>query len=305
MPYLIEKKIKGRKYFYIISSVKMKGRVKRFQSYVGTKKPSTKEFRLRAEALKRRVKEFLKKSDPLLSIIPDVELRGLEKSKSEYKRLMKRGSAVVENYYEWFVTQFTYDTNAIEGSTLTLRETAMVLFEGISPSGRSLHDVRTAENHKKAYDWMVSHKGDIDKQFILKLHRILTDGILKKECSGKIRNVSVYIRGAPERPPRPEEIEPQLRALIKWYNSGKRKYHPVVLASYFHTAFEGIHPFVDFNGRTGRLLLNFILLKNGYPPIDIRNEDKESYYNAIRAAVIGNIEPFANLVIRYIKEFKS
>ena len=107
-------------------------------------------------------------------------------------------------------------------------------------------------------------------------------------------------------PPKPELIPLEFSKLMKWYNKNKKRYNTVVVASYFHTAFEGIHPFVDFNGRTGRLLLNFILLKNRFPAIDIRNRNRIEYHKAIKYAIKeSNLKPFVNLVIEYIKEISN
>ena len=302
MPYLVQKVIKGKKYFYLVSAAKISGKAKQFQFYLGAKKPGAKEIERYSKVLKQRVKSFLASKDPLLTIISEGDLSKLESAKKIYGKILKQSPSARKNYYEWFITTYTYDSNAIEGSTLSLRETAMVLFEGISPQGKSMKDVIAAENHKKAFDFLLSYKGDITKQLILKLHKILTAKILNPPESGKLRKVQVYVSGAEEIPPKPRDVEPQLSALLKWHKANKKKYHPVVVAAYFHSAFELIHPFIDFNGRTGRLLLNFILMKNKYPPIDIRNKEKLGYYSAIRASVKGNIKPLAELVIKYLKE---
>ncbi len=92
---------------------------------------------------------------------------------------------------------------------------------------------------------------------------------------------------------------------MNWYKRNKKKYHPVILASYFHATFESIHPFTDFNGRTGRLLLNFILLKNGFPAIDMKNKDKLKYYEALYKAQKGNLKLLVSLVMKYLKEIIS
>ena len=301
MSYIVKKRLKNRDYFYVVSNIKLKGKTKKFQVYIGTKKPEVRKLPKYSKILQKRIENFLLKTDPLLSIVSKSDLRDMEKVKKWYKSLSRQSPAIKQNYYEWFITTFTYDSNAIEGSTLSLRETAMALFEGISPAGKPLRDVIAAENHKKAFDWIVLYKGNINKQFILKLHRILTNNILNPSDSGKIRKVQVYVRGTKEIPPKPQEVELQLKALLNWYKSNKKRYSPVIIASYFHTAFEGIHPFIDFNGRTGRLLLNFILIKNGYPPIDIRNKDRQRYYSAIRSAITGDLKLFVNLVIKYLK----
>lgn len=302
MPYLVRKKIKGKEYFYLVYSVNVGGWVKKFQRYLGPKKPSEREFRKHGALLKRRVEEFRLKTDPLLWLISRAELEELESIRKAYKKLSGQSPSVKENYYQWFVAAYTYNSNAIEGSTLTLRETAMLLFEDMSPAGRPLRDVLAAENHKKAFDWLLLYKGELSKRLVLRLHKILTAGILSSPESGKFRKVQVYVRGAEEIPPKPKDVEPQISTLLRWHKVNKRRYHPVILASYFHVAFEGIHPFVDFNGRAGRLLLNFILLKNGYPPIDIKNNEKLRYYNAIRSGIADNIKPFVRLVIKNLKD---
>jgi len=305
MPYVVAKTIGKKPYFYLTESVRIAGKVKKVYVYVGTKRPKKAELRKYGTELRTRVESYLKSADPLFSLLESKDIGLMRKAKDAYAKLMRQEPAAKENYYEWFVTTFTYNSNAIEGSTLTPLETSMVLFEGISPSGRPIRDIRAAENHKKAFDFITKYDGDITKGFILKIHGILARDILEKHQSGKIRNVQVYVRGATEIPPRPEDVGPQLTALLKWYKARKKRYHPVVVASYFHTIFEGIHPFVDFNGRTGRLLLNFILMKNGFPPIDIRNRGRFRYYNAIRLALRSDLKPFMRLVIKYTKEMSG
>jgi len=161
---------------------------------------------------------------------------------------------------------------------------------------------REIENYEKAFSYVFNYKEDITKNFILKIHRILTRNALPEDRSGKFRKVQVIITGVEIIPPKPEVVEKDIEQLIKWYNKYKRKYHPVILAPYFHAAFEGVHPFVDFNGRTGRLLLNFILMKNGYPIIDVKYKDRLKYYDALQDAQKNNLKSFVNLVAKYIKE---
>ena len=119
--------------------------------------------------------------------------------------------------------------------------------------------------------------------------------------AGKPRNVRVFVRGSDLKPPKPEEVPKNLEKLVKWYKSNK-SLHPVLLAAHVHSEFERIHPFRDGNGRTGRLLLNFILIKNGYPPINILNEKKGAYYSALRAWDNEKKRPFVELVISYIRD---
>jgi Fic family protein len=209
-----------------------------------------------------------------------------------------------ENYYENFVTEFTYDTNAIEGSTVTLQETGLILFDKIVPEGRSIREINEVQNHKDAFDYMLRYNGDINKNFVLKLHKLLMHNILWK-YAGKFRDVQVYVRGAGFMPPPPEDVEKQFKHLMLWYRSNKRKYNPVVVAAYFHHVFESIHPFRDGNGRVGRLLLNFILRKNSLPMINIKYRERGKYYEALEAGNAGNLKPVANLIIKRIEDSKN
>ncbi len=306
MAYTLVKIRNKKKYYYLIKNIRINNKWKKFTVYLGSnlnKKQLIDKKKKYSKILEQRSKEYLKRIDILRNLISDKDLKFLELAKQKYKKFSKQSIATREKYYEWFVTTFTYNSNAIEGSTITLEETSMILFEKITPSNRTLREVREVENHKKAFDYMLTYKGDINKKFVLRLHRILTIDILQKEESGKFRKVQVFIRGEKQMPPKPKLISLELNKLMKWYNKNKKKYHPVIVASYFHTAFEGVHPFVDFNGRTGRLLLNFILLKNRFPAIDIRTKEKIQYYRAIKRAIKeGNLKPFVNLVIKYIKE---
>ena len=309
MAYILTKIRNKRKYYYLVKNIRVNNKWKKFTIYLGldlNKKQLIEQKKKNSKILEQKSKEYLKRVDILLNLVSEKNLKFLELAKQKYKKFSKQSIAAKERYYEWFITTFTYNSNAIEGSTITLDETSMILFDKITPPNRTLREVKQVENHKKAFDYMIDYDGDINKNFVLKLHKILTADILQNEESGKFRKVQVYIRGEMQIPPKPELVPLEFNKLMKWYNKNKKRYNPVVVASYFHTAFEGIHPFVDFNGRTGRLLLNFILLKNRFPAIDIRNRNRIEYYKAIKYAIKeSNLKPFVNLVIEYIKEMSN
>ena len=144
----------------------------------------------------------------------------IKESCQKTKQKMK-DSSVYENYYEHFVTEFTYDTNAIEGSTVTLQETALILFDKIVPEGKSIREISEVQNHKDAFDYMLAYKGDINRAFVLKLHKLLMHNILWKH-SGRFRDVQVYVRGASFTPPKPQDVEKQFKQLMHWYRSNKK-----------------------------------------------------------------------------------
>lgn len=305
MPYVLEKTIKGKKYFYLVKNVRVGDIWKKFTIYMGKgrlSKGRLDELKKKyAKILDQKVEAFLKSVDPLLGLLSEKQAHELEKLRVAYKKYRREMTeAVKRRWYEWFLATFTYNTNAIEGSTVNLQETSMILFEGLTPPGRVMREVQEVENHRRAFDYMVAHRGDINRAFVCKLHRIMTSGILEHEESGKFRRVQVFIRGADHVPPPPGEVARQFKELMLWYRGNKRRYHPVVVSAYVHTAFEGIHPFVDYNGRTGRLLLNFLMVKNGFPPIAIAYRRRAEYYAAIQAAVNGDLKPFVQLVYRYL-----
>ncbi len=307
MAYIEKKRIGKETYFYLVKNTRVGGKFKKFRIYLGKGKLfGTKLKKLKSKysrILDSRIKNYLVSIDPLLRLLSESQIKDLEDIRREYKDSYRRlPEEIKEKHYEDFLIRFTYNTNAIEGSTITLNETRLILLDRITPPNRTLREIREVENHKKAFDYILKYKGDITKQFVLKIHRILTDGILPKDRSGKFRKVQVVITGAKIIPPKHQFVEGEFKQLVKWYNRRKKIYHPVILASYFHTVFEGIHPFVDFNGRAGRLLLNFILIKHDYPVIDVKHRDRLKYYEALQRAQGNNLKPFTNLAVKYIKE---
>ncbi len=297
---------RGEKYHYLSENMRLgKSRWKKIRVYVGKGNLSKKKMESltdkKKKELKKRIGEFKKSRDPLLSMLTQKEINELEMVKKRWKMWSdKADSSLWQNYYEWFVTQFTYDTNSIEGSSVTLQETGLILFDKVAPEGRTIKEIRETENHKEAFDFMLNYKDDITKILVLKLHKLLMHNILWK-YSGNFRDVQVVIRGAKTVPPPPAHVEKQFKQLMRWYGSNKRKYHPIVIASYFHAAFEHVHPFRDGNGRVGRLLLNFILRKNGFPMIDVKKEDRFKYYKCLEESQTNNnLKPMVDLIANYL-----
>lgn len=306
MSYLEKKEIGNKKYYYLVETVRFDGKWKKVRVYLGKGNLPGKELKnlIKKNKIKieEKVKKYLRAKDPLLSILSEKDIQEIKKIRESYKsNLLKMDKISREKYFDWFLTHFTYNTNAIEGSTIKLRDAEMILLEKIVPSNKTVREIREVENHKDAFDFILSYKGDVNKKFVLKLHKVLFHNILG-ENAGRFRKVQVFVMGAKEIPPNPEEIEGEFSELIKWYKFNKKRYSPIILASYVHCGFEGIHPFVDGNGRVGRLLLNFILMKNGLPPVDIKQERRLKYYDAVRLAISGNFNPFVKLVLRFIRD---
>jgi len=159
-----------------------------------------------------------------------------------------------------------------------------------------MKEINEVMNHKEAFDHILSCRGDINRQFILKLHEIVTRNTLDDDIgdqTGRYRNVRVYIRGAEWMPPGPEDVPEDMKKLLSWYTRNRKKLHPLITASYFHVGFETVHPFVDGNGRVGRLLMNFILHRNGFPMVNIPESRKLEYYRCLEEGQNnGKLRPF-------------
>ena len=177
-----------------------------------------------------------------------------------------------------FLVEYTYNSNAIEGNTLTLQETALVL-EGLTIDQKPLKDHLEAVGHKDAFLYvqeLVRDKVPFSENIIKQIHTlVLMD---RPEDRGIYRRIPVRIMGAYHTPPDPVMVPELMEKLVKEFEVSKL--HPIERAALFHLKFEGIHPFVDGNGRTGRLILNLFLMQNGYPPIDVKFADRKQYYDA-------------------------
>ena len=205
----------------------------------------------------------------------------------------------VERLNEEFIIEYTYNSNAIEGNTLTLRETDLVL-RGLTIDKKPLKDHMEAVGHKEAFEFvseLVKNNVPISESVIKQIHYlVLAD---KKEDRGVYRRVPVRIMGAQHEPVQPYLIAPKMEELLHAFVESTE--HIVTKLARFHIEFEGIHPFIDGNGRTGRLLINLELMKAGYPPIDIKFTDRISYYNAFdEYHVKHNLSAMENLFAGYI-----
>ncbi|MBU0627744.1 MAG: Fic family protein [Nanoarchaeota archaeon] len=256
------------------------------------------------EVIKYMGKEDLTKIKPNLSKEDIIKLDKIKDNfLSEKKRIPR---LVFDKNLKNFLVKYTYNTNAIEGSALTLRETSLILQDKIAPKGRSLTEIREAENHAKAFEFMYRYKGELDKEFILKLHKILM-GDVNDEFAGKIRGFNVAISGVVFKPPQFEALSYELKNFFKWYSANKKKLPPFELASLVHLKFVTIHPFGDGNGRISRLLMNFILKNKEFPMVDIPYVDRQDYYESLEDCQINKIEkPFVDYLNKeYLKEYKE
>lgn len=228
-------------------------------------------------------------------------LRQIDRKKMELDSRRPLTEGEVARLNEEFIVEYTYNSNAIEGNTLTLRETDLVL-RGLTIDKKPLKDHIEAVGHKEAFDFvreLVKNNVPISESVIKQIHYlVLAD---KKEDRGVYRRIPVYIMGAQNEPVQPHLIAPKMEQLLMDFANSKE--HIVTKLARFHIEFESIHPFIDGNGRTGRLLVNLELMKAGYPPIDIKFTDRLAYYNAFdEYHVKHNLFTMENLFAGYINE---
>jgi Fic family protein len=202
---------------------------------------------------------------------------------------------------EEFAVEYTYDSNAIEGNTLTLRETDMVL-RGLTIDQKPLKYHLEAVGHKEAFDYvgeLVKEKAPLTESIIKKIHFLVLGD--QPEDRGVYRRIPVRIMGAHHEPVQPYLIEPKMQELLEWYHADQS--HIVTKLARFHIEFEAIHPFIDGNGRTGRLLVNLELMKAGFPPINIKFKDRKRYYDAFDAYHLrGDLKAMESLLASYLNE---
>ncbi|MFH1957331.1 MAG: Fic family protein [bacterium] len=218
----------------------------------------------------------------------------LQEEINKYRPLNRYQLKQLKEYYR---IGFTYSSNALEGNSLTETETKIVIEEGITISGKPLKDHLEAIGHSEAYDYIykLSRKDAIVEKDILSLHRIFYYRIDKKNA-GKYRKVSVYIQGSDVKLPPPSKVKNLVEELMNNIPEWKKKYHPVEFSAIIHKELARIHPFVDGNGRTARLLMNLSLLQNGYEIIVIPPVLRSDYLNSLRQCDRGNDTPFINLI---------
>ena len=240
----------------------------------------------------------------------DMELEKLLKIIDEKKAKIDRArplpKIILDKLTEYLDIEWTYNSNAIEGNTLTREETMFILKEGLTISGKSMREHLEATNHKNAIDYLgelLTKVEPITAEDIKKIHFLVLEGINNLNA-GRYRSVEVYISGTMQVLPKPDAVPGLMLDFSRWLveRQEQRDLHPVRLAAHAHYKFVAIHPFIDGNGRTARLLMNLILMKYGYPIaiVECETEKRKAYYAAIRAANAGNLDTFEYLMAQYV-----
>lgn len=230
-------------------------------------------------------------------------LDNIDKNLEKLSNMRPLTKGEVERLRYEFLIEFTYNSNAIEGNTLTLQETAMVL-EGVTIDQKPLKEHLEIIGHRDAFQYvesLVRDKVELSEYVIKNIHSLVL--LDRPEDKGTFRRIPVRIMGAFHEPPQPYMVQPMMNELLVNHRQRKDKMHLVEAVTLFHLDFEGIHPFIDGNGRTGRLLINLELMQNGYPAIDVKFSDRRKYYQAFDEYYRNHNElPMVEMVAGYVNE---
>lgn len=284
--------VNGAYYYYLEHSFRLGKKVEKKERYLGKTIPKDLE-RIKAEFLSQFYsKNWFSKFDTV------------RKGYADERRKMP--PSALEKEIETFAVRFTYDTNRMEGSSLTLRETANLLERGIAPREKPVRDIKETEAHRDLFNEMLTYEKEADLNTLLYWHKKLLERT-KPDVAGKIRNHQVAISGSRFLPPSPAEVPALMDDFFRWYAKSRQKLHPVELAALAHLKLVTIHPFADGNGRISRLMMNFVLKKHGFPMLNIRYEKRAGYYSALeRSQVSRSSLAFLNWFFkRYLKEHAS
>lgn len=211
----------------------------------------------------------------------------------------------VKKLREKLQIEMTYNSNAIEGNSLTLKETFLVINEGLTVKGKPLKDHLEAKDHNSALEYLYeivekNRRNTISERLIRSLHEIIMQET-DKEWAGCYRNSNVIIGGADHKPPDALEIPKQMQELLRWLSQNKDQLHPVESAALLHHKLVHIHPFFDGNGRTARLVMNVLLMQNGYPLVIILKNDRKKYYDVLDKADKNDYEPLVRFISQSVE----
>ena len=267
---------------------------------IGTDDLALKAMLLAEEEIKYNI-SFVRKS---LSKNLQTLLNEIDELKSKLDQFRQFDSFRIKQALE---LEYTFESNRIEGNTLTLRETDLVINEGLTIAGKSMREHLEAINHKDAIDYikqLMDKSTSLIEREVLAIHNLILRGI-HSEDAGRYRKVQVMIKGSSHMPPQPFLVAKEMEDYFIWYDENKSKMHPVILAAEMHERLVTIHPFIDGNGRTSRLIMNLILLQHGYVIANIKGDyhSRMKYYQALEIAqTSNNKEDFLIFIAQIEKE---
>lgn len=309
MAYVYKKVIHGKPYYYLRVSKRVKGKIiVKDIAYLGSdaskvdtklkKLPYKKDIRKAYRNIKKFIQEeyYLKKvrklklkENPYLNkkILEEIEAIKLHFN----DHFLKKDKELQKEVYKDFLIDFAFNTTSLEGNTITLAEANKLLKENLTPKNRTLREIYDLQNTEKVFFDMITPKKEINHDFIIHIHDKLMENIDNRK-GYRMYDIRVF-KSQFEATPFPY-IKADMGILLKWFSKYENKLHPLVIAGIFHQKFEKIHPFSDGNGRTGRMILCYMLMKKGYPPLIVRKSRRGDYLDTIakgNKADLNSIEP--------------
>ena len=295
MVFVQERKLKGIPYLYVNKTLRIKNTVFKISKYLGRKgevsdaqiKKGMKDFALDVDRKTHALvmKDIRKRYAHLEYTLDLSEVEKIEEMNIKYHEIRKSlHSKDWMDVKKRFVANFVFESNALEGNSLTLKNFSEIVFEDKVESSADLREVYDAKNSYMVFSDLFDSKRELTESAIINLHKKIMKNIDNRVGYKKVPNI---LLGRDLELTKPEHVEKEMKMLITWYQDNKDAMYPLELAFKFHHRFEKIHPFADGNGRIGRMLLNYILIKRGYFPIIIRKTVRERYLKALQAADLG------------------
>jgi Fic family protein len=316
MVYIYVKKVGGKPYYYLRLSKRVGGKVRiKDIAYLGSEvseleanidklnKKYGKEIRKAYKTLKRfidsnhyleKVKKLKIKSNDYIDYALLEEIEAIRMHFNEH--FLKLDRETIKNTYKNFLVEFAYNTTSIEGNTITLNEANKLLRDNLTPNEKTPREIFDLQNTQKVFFDLLENDFELNHDFIIRIHDSLMINIDARTGyrTHDIRVIRSHFDASPAK-----YVRTDMDLLIKWYNKNKGSLHPLVLASLFHQKFEKIHPFSDGNGRTGRMLMVYVLLKSKYPPIIIQKINRAEY---LKTLAIADKSPPSSIEPKYFKE---
>lgn len=232
-------------------------------------------------------------------LLPDLQTR-IDQKLATLQSLRPLSNEEVKKLREQFELEMTYNSNGIEGNSLTLKETYWVVHEGLTVKGKPLKDHLEAKDHHDAleflYEVVSSESNSTISEYLLRSFHQLIVKKTQEEFAGQYRTSNVLISGSDHTPPNALEVPLAMEKLMKWFTEDQKAFHPIELAALFHHKLVYIHPFFDGNGRTARLMMNIILMRAGYPLVILLKNDRKKYYRVLDKADQGKYQPLVKFI---------
>jgi len=314
MVYIYKKVIYGKPYYYLRISKRIGGKIivkdiaylgndaleleKKLNKLTSHKKEIRKAYHnikkfIQGEYYLNKIKKLKLRVNPYVN---KKSLEEIEAIKLHYNNFLRKDNQTKEDVYKDFLIDFAYNTTSLEGNTITLQEVNKLLKENLTPKNRTLREIYDLQNTEKVFFDILKSKQEINNALIIKIHDELLDKIDQRK-GYRLQDIRV-LKSHFKTTPYPY-INADMKILLKLYTKNKDKIHPLVLAGIIHQKFEKIHPFADGNGRTGRMMLDYILIKNKYPPLIIKKSRRGDYLDAISK---GDKADLNNIDAKYYKD---